>query len=91
MKEDKDENNRLVLFETETMSEEQRGEFQSQLWILLAQRTERYTMGDSSSVPVEIAEELWKSICYCITVCQKAGKRSSASAPINVKRLFLLG
>lgn len=39
---------------------------QKSLWILLAQQTERYTMGDSSSVPTETALELFKSICFSI-------------------------
>ncbi|WP_297632615.1 DUF6179 domain-containing protein [uncultured Clostridium sp.] len=36
------------------------------LWELLGKRIERYTMGDSSSVPVEIGEELFKSICFSL-------------------------
>ncbi|MGG7212721.1 DUF6179 domain-containing protein [Clostridium nigeriense] len=36
------------------------------LWTLLGKVTERYTMGDSSSVPVEIAEELLKSITFLL-------------------------
>ncbi len=39
---------------------------QNDLWLLLAQQTESYTMGDSSSVPVEIAAELLRSICFSI-------------------------
>ncbi len=36
------------------------------LWRLLAKQTARYTMGDSSSVPVETAQELLSSICFVI-------------------------
>lgn len=36
------------------------------LWTLLGKVIERYTMGDSSSVPVEIAEELLKSITFLL-------------------------
>ncbi|MGV3074317.1 DUF6179 domain-containing protein [Clostridium baratii] len=36
------------------------------LWILLGKVIERYIMGDSSSVPVEIAEELLKSITFLL-------------------------
>ncbi len=39
---------------------------QAGLWRLLAARTERYTMGDSSSVPVETAQELLTSICFTL-------------------------
>ncbi|MEN6325135.1 MAG: DUF6179 domain-containing protein, partial [Syntrophomonas sp.] len=36
------------------------------LWKLLGKRTQCFTMGDSSSVPVETAEELMKSIFFTI-------------------------
>ena len=36
------------------------------LWELLGKVTERYTMGDSSSVPEEVAEELLRSICFLL-------------------------
>lgn len=39
---------------------------------MLADRTERYTMGDSSSVPIETAEELFKSIGFSIGLYMKA-------------------
>lgn len=38
---------------------------------LLGKRTERYTMGESSSVPVEKAEELFKSICFTLGLVAK--------------------
>ncbi|MHC1723599.1 MAG: DUF6179 domain-containing protein [Aminipila sp.] len=38
---------------------------------LLGERTERYTMGESSSVPVEKAEELFKSICFTFGLVTK--------------------
>ena len=42
------------------------------LWQLLGQRTERHTMSDSSSVPVETAEQLFNSICFTLQICLKA-------------------
>lgn len=36
------------------------------LWRLLGKRVERYTTGDSGSVPVETAQELLESICYTL-------------------------
>lgn len=36
------------------------------IWTLLGKVTERYTMGDSSSVPIEVAEELLKSITFLL-------------------------
>lgn len=49
-----------------TLSEEDIQKIQIGLYALLGQRVERYTMRDSSSVPVETAEELLKSICFSI-------------------------
>lgn len=40
--------------------------FLEKLWQLLAKQTERYTMGDSTSVPTETAQELLASICYTL-------------------------
>lgn len=44
---------------------------QMKLFGLLAKRTHRYTMDDSSSVPVEIAEDLYQSICFSISLFLK--------------------
>lgn len=54
------------------LSEEDVKQIQYRLWLLLGQRTERYTMGDSTSVPVETAEELFKSICFSIGLYLKS-------------------
>lgn len=48
------------------ISDEEKEIIQIKLWELLGKVTERYTMGDSSSVPIEIAEELLKSICFLL-------------------------
>ena len=50
------------------MSAQQNADLQSQLWGLLKRQTERYTMGDSSSVPVERAQDLLASIYYSIGI-----------------------
>lgn len=47
---------------------------QGRLLVLLGRRTERYTMGDSSSVPIETAEELFHSICFTISLFLKSGR-----------------
>jgi len=47
---------------------------QSKLWSLLAERTERYTMGDSSSVRVETAEALFQSILFSIRLYLNASQ-----------------
>lgn len=49
-----------------TLSEEELINIQGRLWALLGNRTQRFTMGDSSSVPIETANELFKSICFTI-------------------------
>ncbi len=46
-------------------------EIQKSLWSILAMQVQRYTMGDSSSVPVETAQELLNSICFCIRMYMK--------------------
>lgn len=48
------------------LSEAETGWFSEKLWYLLAKQTERYTMGDSTSVPVETAQELLASICFTL-------------------------
>lgn len=48
------------------MSEAEETLFLEKLWHLLARQTELYTMGESTSVPVETARELLASICYTL-------------------------
>ena len=48
------------------ISEDDRNLIEIKIWKLLSDRIERYTMGDSTSVPIEIAEELLKSICFSL-------------------------
>ena len=47
----------------------ERQRLEAQLYRLLAQQVRAYTGGDSSSVPVEIAEALLQSALYCMGVC----------------------
>lgn len=44
---------------------------QEQLWRLLGKQTQRYTMEESSSVPVETAQELLSSLLYCLRLALK--------------------
>ena len=55
-------------------------DIQSKLWTLLGQRTQRFTQGDSSSVPLEIAQELFKSICYSFDIYRKSHGNMSIRA-----------
>jgi Family of unknown function (DUF6179) len=48
------------------LGEEDRMLIELKMWNLLSKHTERYTMGDSTSVPIEVAEELFNSICFSI-------------------------
>ena len=49
-------------------SEEDLQLLMSRLWALLAEQTERYTMGESTSVTVENAQELFASLWYTLTI-----------------------
>lgn len=55
-------------------------EAQIKLWGLLAKHTALYTMGDSSSVPTHIAQELFDSICFVLHI-------DSADDPIVIRNL----
>lgn len=48
------------------MNEAEETVFLENLWSLLARQGELYTMGESSSVPVETARQLLASICYTL-------------------------
>jgi len=60
-----------------TLTDEEVMSIQSRMWTLLGKRTGLYTVGDSSSVPIETAEELLRSICFTIGLVIK----SDADAP----------
>lgn len=51
-----------------TLSGESFGTIQGKLWQLLAKRTARFTMQESSSVSVETAQELLESICFTLRI-----------------------
>lgn len=55
-------------------TEEELTDIQGRLFTLLGNRTERFTMGDSTSVPIETAEELLKSICFSIGIYLKSSQ-----------------
>lgn len=48
------------------LTETEANQFLEKLWYMLAKRTQRYTMGDSTSVPVETAQDLLASICFTL-------------------------
>ncbi len=48
------------------ISEEDRMLIEVKIWSFLGTYINRYTMGDSTSVPIEIAEELLNSICFSL-------------------------
>ena len=50
----------------ENLNENHREIIVLKLQELLGKVTERYTMGDSSSVPEEVVEELLRSICFLL-------------------------
>lgn len=60
------------------LTEEDVRQIKSRLWHLLAERTQRYTMGDSTSVPVETAGELLRSVCFTIALHLKTAGANRA-------------
>jgi len=58
------------------LTETEMGQFLEKLWCLLAKCIERYTMGDSTSVPVETAQELLASICFTLQFEMEVSKLS---------------
>ncbi|WMJ84861.1 DUF6179 domain-containing protein [Oscillospiraceae bacterium LTW-04] len=69
------------------------GDFNAALLKLLAMRTERYTMGESSSVTVEMAQTLLESIRYTLALgCEAQGFNLAAlPADTSLPALLLIG
>lgn len=61
------------------LTEEEVMNIQSRMWMLLGKRTGLYTVGDSSSVPIEIAEELLRSICFTIGLILESESNSNSA------------
>lgn len=72
---DKNSNNLVALMnktlQQDSFTESEIAAIKCNMISLLEKRTERYTMGESSSVPVEKAEELFKSICFTLGLVAK--------------------
>lgn len=66
----------LVSF-IQPLTETEANQLLEKLWYLLAKHTERYTMGDSTSVPVETAQELLSSICFTLQFEMEVSRLSS--------------
>ena len=74
------------------LTEEELANVQGRLWTLLGKRTERFTMGDSSSVTIETAQELPKSICFTIDIYIKSSDNSiTLLKDKNIEELLKLG
>jgi len=88
-------NNELILSSgghSEPLTEDDELLIQSKLWQLLARRTELYTMGDSSSVRIETAQELLQSINFCLEIYLKqSGKTKKLFVTADLEELFALG
>lgn len=56
------------------------GEDPEALYALLEERIRRYTMGDSTSVPIDTARRLLESILYCLDLNRRFPARESSSA-----------
>jgi len=53
------------------------------LYLLLEERIRRYTMGDSTSVPVDTARRLLESILYCLELERRSKKQNQAEDNIK--------
>ena len=73
----------------DNITKEDRELIEIKMWNLLGKWTERYTMGDSTSVPVEAAEELLRSISFSIGIMLKDSK-DYADRLINEDMMKLL-
>ena len=77
---------------SEMLSEEEEKTLQTKLWRLLARRTELYTMGESSSVRVETAQELLQSILFCLNLyLKRSGNTRKLLVKGELEELFALG
>lgn len=56
------------------------------LYLLLEERIRRYTMGDSTSVPVDTARRLLESILYCLELERRAKKPNKTEDNIKFRR-----
>lgn len=63
----------IYAVDDEAISEEEQLALQARLWHLLARQTDYYTMGCSSSVRVEMAEELYHSLLFTLQEGLKYG------------------
>ena len=88
-------NNELTILNgglSEALTEEDEINIQAKLWQLLARRTELFTMGESSSVRVETAQELLQSISFCLDLYLKqSGNTKKLLAIADLEELFKLG
>ncbi len=61
-----------------TVSFEEEARLRESLYVFLAEQTEKYTCGESSSLPVETAERLFASLCYCLGLRPEDGAQGLA-------------
>jgi hypothetical protein len=57
-----------------SFTNEEKKRLNNDFWSLLEIRVKRYTMGESSSIPVEKAQDIYESICFCIGVYLKSSE-----------------
>lgn len=88
-------NNEIVISKgklSESLTEDDEITIQGKLWQLLARRTELYTMGESSSVRIETAQELLESINFCLgTYLRQSGNTKKLFVTADLEELFALG
>lgn len=57
-----------------TLSQGEYHQMQEKLLSLLSRQLQRFTMGDSSSVPVELAQTLFQGLCCCLGISADPGE-----------------
>lgn len=68
-----------------TFSASEAAAVQTRLWGLLQRQVQHYTMAESSSVPVEVAQELLKGVNYLLRQgLQGAGKTARRSCCMEI-------
>lgn len=65
--------------------------FQKSLLSFLTAHTARYTSGDSTSVPVETAEALFSSVCFCLRLFPEDYKRQRFLLHHGIEQAFRKG
>lgn len=71
-----------------TLSQGECCRIQEKLLFLLSRQLQRYTMGDSSSVPVELAQALFQGLCYCLGISEHPGEKWKGLLEADLEEVY---